>query len=105
MDASITLPNSISTCHHIIQELFDTLKNKDRLIGQLEHRLDLLLRSKYGSKSEKINLDELLPGLRELFEQSLSEQKDEPVKTEKITYERKVKGHGRNEIPADLPTQ
>jgi transposase len=96
-----TLPGSISICHHLIKDLFDTLKSKDRLIGQLEHRLDLLLRSRYGSTSEKINPEELLPQLRELFEPPQPEV--EPVKTEKIAYERKIKGHGRNEIPANLP--
>ena len=103
MDAAITLPQNISICHQLISELISSLKDKDRLIGQLEHRLDLLLRSRYGSKSEKINPEELLPQLRELFEQSQPEQKEEPVKTQKISYERKVKGHGRNELPANLP--
>jgi transposase len=102
MDANISLPDSITTCHNLIQGLLDTLKNKDRLIGQLEHRLDLLLKSKYGSRSEKINPEELLPQLRDLFVSSLPEQKTEPVKTETITYERKVQGHGRNELPANL---
>ena len=103
MDAAITLPQNISICHQLISELISSLKDKDRLIGQLEHRLDLLLRSRYGSKSEKINPEELLPQLRELFEQSQPEQKEEPVKTQKISYARKVKGHGRNELPANLP--
>jgi transposase len=105
MDATITLPDNISSLKNIIFELLGTLKGKDRLIGQLEHRLDLLLRSRYGSKSEKINPEELLPQLRELFASSSAEQKVEPVKTEKISYERKVKGHGRNEIPAHLPRE
>ncbi|MGR8999789.1 MAG: IS66 family transposase [Gammaproteobacteria bacterium] len=102
MDAAITLPDNISSLKNIIIELIGTLKGKDRLIGQLEHRLDLLLRSKYGNRSEKINPEELLPQLRELFEQPQTEQKSEPVKTEKISYERKIKGHGRNELPANL---
>jgi transposase len=105
MDAAITLPDNISSLKNIILELLDTLKGKDRLIGQLEHRLDLVLRSRYGSKSEKINLEELLPQLREFFASSPAEQKVEPVKTETITYERKVKGHGRSEIPAHLPRE
>ncbi len=101
-DAAITLPDNIQSLKSIILELINTLSNKDRLIGQLEHRLDLLLRIKYGSKTEKINPEELLPQLRELFEQSQVPQKEEPVKTQKISYERKVKGHGRNELPANL---
>ena len=106
MDAAITLPDNISSLKNIILELLSTLKGKDRLIGQLEHRLDLLLRSRYGGKSEKINIDELLPGIRELFgQQNTREVPAEPVKKETITYERKVAGHGRNEIPAHLPRE
>ena len=101
----MTLPDNISSLKNIIIELIDNLKSKDRLIGQLEHRLDLLLRSRYGSKSEKINPEELLPQLRELFEQPQAPQEEEPVKTQKISYERKVKGHGRNELPANLPRE
>jgi transposase len=105
MDAATTLPDNISSLKTIILELLATLKGKERLIGQLEHRLDLLLRSRYGSKSEKINPEELLPSLRALFEQPPSEAPAEPVKTQKIAYERKVRGHGRNEIPAHLPRE
>jgi transposase len=105
MDAAIPLPDNTSSLKNIIIELLNTLKGKDRLIGQLEHRLDLLLRNRYGSKSEKINPEELLPQLRDLFEPSPSEQKVEPVKTETITYERRASGHGRHEIPAHLPRE
>jgi len=106
-DANITLPDNISNLKGIIFELLKSLKDKERLIGQLEYRLDLLLRSRYGNKSEKINPEELLPSLRELFDQPGEEEKPsaEPVKTQTITYERRVKGHGRNEIPAHLPRQ
>ena len=105
MDAAIPLPDNIASLKSIVLELFNTLKSKDRLIGQLEHRLDLLLRSRYGSKSEKINPEELLPQLRELFEQPQTSPEAEPAKTQKISYERKVQGHGRNELPANLPRQ
>jgi len=104
-DAIITLPDSILICHQLISELLGTLKDKERLIGQLKHRLDLLLRSRYGGKSEKINPEELLPQLRELFSLPVPQAKalSEPVKTETITYQRPVKGHGRKELPAHLP--
>ena len=102
MDAITALPNNLNQCHELISSLFDSLKQYKHTIASLEHRLDLLLRSRYGSKSEKINPEELLPQLRQLFEQPQQEQKQEPVTTQKISYERKVKGHGRNEIPANL---
>ncbi|HBG26992.1 MAG TPA: hypothetical protein DDX75_07855 [Phycisphaerales bacterium] len=102
MDAITALPNNLNQCHQLISSLFDSLEQYKHTVASLEHRLDLLLRSRYGSKSEKINPEELLPQLRQLFEQPQAEQKQEPVTTQKISYERKVKGHGRNEIPANL---
>jgi len=102
MDANSTLPDNISSLKTLILELLNTLKGKDRLIGQLEHRLDLLLRRQYGRQSEKINPEDLLPGLRDLFVSSPPEPHSEPVKTETVTFQRKVKGHGRNELPAHL---
>jgi len=104
-DITTTLPQNISICHQLISELLGTVESYKKTVASLEHRLDLLLRSRYGSKSEKINPEELFPQLRELFASSPAEQKVEPVKTEKISYERKVKGHGRNEIPAHLPRE
>ena len=105
MDATTTLPDNISSLKTIISELLDTLKSKDRMIGQLEHRLDLLLQSKYGKRSEKINPDELLPFIRDMFIKP-QPQVEEPVETEKIEYTRKKKaGHGRNELPANLERQ
>jgi len=108
MDAITALPNNINQCHQLIAGLLDSLKQYKHTIASLEHRLDLLLRNKYGGKSEKIDIDELLPGIRELFEQQQTAAEQKPVasvKTQTITYERKVAGHGRNEIPANLPRE
>lgn len=102
MDANVTLPDDISSLKALVAELLDTLKGKDRMIGQLEHRLDLLLRSKYGRQSEQIDPEELLPGLRELFVSSPTPPPSEPAKTETVSFERTAKGHGRNTLPAHL---
>jgi len=98
MDATLTLPDDSSSLKNIILELVATLKGKDRQIDQLEHRLDLLLRSRCGRSSEKINPAELLPALRALFEQkeeAAPAKQEEPAETETIVYERKKPGHGR----------
>jgi hypothetical protein len=86
-DITTTLPNNISICHQLISELLGTVESYRKTVASLEHRFDLLLRSRYGSKSEKINIDELLPGIRELFERqnNIEVKSVEPVKTETIT--------------------
>jgi len=105
-DASLPLPNTLTQCHQVINDLLDSLHKYQHTISALEHRLDLLLRSRYGRHSEQIDPEELLPALRDLYEPKEEETTSAaPVPTQKITYERKVRGHGRNEIPAHLPRQ
>lgn len=60
------------------------------------------MRRQYGRQSEKINPEDSLPGLQDLFMPSPAETHSEPAKTETVTFERKVKGHGRDELPAHL---
>ncbi|MHB9071820.1 MAG: transposase domain-containing protein [Sedimentisphaerales bacterium] len=55
-DITTTLPQNISICHQLISELLGTVESYKKTVASLEHRLDLLLRSRYGSKSEKINI-------------------------------------------------
>lgn len=109
MDSTPTLPDDSSSLKHIILELVATQKGKDRQIDQLEHRLELLLRSYYGRSYEKINPEELLPALRALFEQEEEEavpvKQEEPAETKTIVYERKKPGHGRNKISTHLPRE
>jgi transposase len=67
---------------------------------QLEHRLAMLLRSKYGPRSEKLDPDQL--DLFDLGREDVQDACDEPADDEGKLPPKRL-GHGRRRLPADLP--
>jgi transposase len=99
------LPDDPALLKQMITELLLTLDAQRRDREQIQHRLDLLLRRIYGPRSERINPDQLL-----LFADLLAAA--EPQKPVAAAIEealeatpviRKSRGHGRRELPANLP--
>jgi transposase len=86
-------------------EFLEQLKQKDREIDGLQHRLQMLLRRYFGRSSEKLD-----PKQRLLFEDILDTcipeppPEEEPV-PETSTPKRRGKGHGRRRLPSDLPRE
>ena len=88
------LPDDIAACHALIRELGDTVE-------QLSARMDYLLRRVFGTKSERIDPNQL-----PLFDgpaAPLPETSPEPEAEE--APRRKHKGHGRRALPEDLPRE
>ena len=50
-----TLPDDAALLKSLVAQLFAELQNRDGRISNLEHRMSLLLRKLYGSKSEKLD--------------------------------------------------
>src|SRR6266436_3646000 len=50
-----TLPDDAALLKSLIAQLFAELQSRDGRISDLEHRMSLLLRKLYGSKSEKLD--------------------------------------------------
>jgi transposase len=99
------LPDDPALLKQMIGELLVTLDAQKRDREQIQHRLDLLLRRLYGPRSERINPDQLL-----LFADLLAAAEPQtPVATvleeslETVPVVRKSRGHGRRELPANLP--
>jgi transposase len=95
------LPGEVEACHALIRELFEELGSKERTVRVLQHRLEQLLRWRYGGKREKVNENQLF------FEAILGVVRGpESVPKEKVTKpvegKRRV-GHGRRPLPKDLP--
>jgi hypothetical protein len=61
-DAEAALPNDIALCHELIRQQATALEQAQRRIEQLEHSLDLLLRQRYGPRSEHERAKQLLQG-------------------------------------------
>jgi len=99
-----TLPADLSTCHAMIRQLMEAHQQQTRLIDGLQNQLNQLLRRMYGRSSEKLDPNQLA-----LFAEMLKQlQPDEPmppvVEPQSAPASRPAaKGHGRRQIPDDLP--
>ena len=101
----------LAAAHAMIQQLIESHGQQARLIEGLQSQLNQLLRRMYGRSSEKIDTNQLA-----LFADLLRQlQPDEPMppaqpaeSSQPAAPEAPVikpagKGHGRRQIPADLP--
>jgi transposase len=101
-DAEAALPNDVALCHELIRQQAAALEQAQRRIEQLEHSVDLLLRQRYGPRSERIDPNQL-----RLF----TDEGDEPVlSTEPAVVpespakpKRTWKRRGRQALPEYLP--
>src|SRR4051812_7700967 len=100
-DHEASLPNDLALCHELIRQQADSLEKARRRIEQLEHSVDLLLRQKYGPRSERLDPNQL-----RLF----TEEGDEPVLAEPDVApesptkpKRTRKRRGRQTLPEHLP--
>lgn len=90
------------------QQLMEAYRKELLLNEQLQHRLELFLRQRYGRKSETLDWENGLFS-KDAIEAVLAAVRDSskiPTVKEAISYERKKpekKGHGRQELPASLP--
>ena len=99
-----SLPDDPASLKTLIQNLYETLKDKNEAIERLRHQLYLAAKHRFGRKSEKISDDQLSLYLKEIEEtlKALEGANLPESQKETITYTRK-KGHGRNKPPQDLP--
>lgn len=95
------LPQDVGTCHALIAQLMDELRKRDGRIGDLEHRMDLLLRRLYGRSSEKWD-----PAQLALFDATPEEPVPQPPASSSQRpgppTTAKKPGHGRRRLPDRL---
>jgi transposase len=99
------LPDDLAICHRMIEELLDAVAAKDRQIEQIHHRLSLLLQRLYGPRKERINPEQLLLFAEMLAQVESAEAlpaEEEPEAAAVVAPARR-RGHGRRELPKDLP--
>jgi len=97
------LPEDLSTCHAMIAQLLEQLKQSQRENAQLEHQVQQLLRRVYGRSAEKIDANQQVL-FAEILQQ-LQEQQPAPTPAPTPWVEpapKPTNGHGRRRIPADL---
>jgi hypothetical protein len=55
----LSQPKEIPLCHESIRQQADSLERAQRRIEQLEHAMDVLLRQRYGPRSERLDPNQL----------------------------------------------
>lgn len=102
------LPEDIGLLQEMIRALLKKLGAKDLLLEKMQQQMEKLLRHRFGQRADR--LDPENPGLftKEEIAAILAAVNPEakPIEKESVAYERekpKKSGHGRQEIPADLP--
>src|SRR6187397_1577456 len=61
------LPPDLDSCHQLIRELLESLAEQTHLNEKLQHQLELLLRQRYGRKTETVDPAQLLLFAREIL--------------------------------------
>src|SRR3954452_15713282 len=67
-DVEVDLPNDVALCHELIRQQAASLDKAQRRIEQLEHAMDVLLRQKYGPRSERLDPNQLRLFTEEIVE-------------------------------------
>jgi transposase len=108
MDAA-SLPNDVALCHQVIVEQAATLTAQQRQIAQLEHYVALLLRARYGPRSEKVDPNQLalfdVQGAEDLAETGAHESPRDDMSLDVVVREHRRRGGGRMALPENLPRE
>jgi transposase len=107
-----TLPDDAALLKSLVAQLFAQLQSRDGRISDLEHRMSLLLRKLYGSKSEKLD-----PRQTSLFDLLTAAAEDQTAVADNVppdaagddssemptaTSTKQRSGHGRRRLPDQL---
>jgi hypothetical protein len=107
--AALALPDDPAALKAIVAEQHQSLREAQDRIASLESRLDGLLRRLYGPRSERLLLDprQLVLFALEVAQAQIDPQQVEQEAGQKLADRRATgtTGHGRRELPADLPRQ
>jgi transposase len=99
------LPDDVNTLKDMIVSLVGEIHNLQGEVGGLRHRLDLLLRQRYGASAEKIDRTQLALFAADLLKEldaaaAETESGDEPVEAETVAS--RPRRNGRRRLPANL---
>jgi transposase len=100
-------PANLEDAIAIIKFLSEALTNEREENDALKHRLQLMLRHRFGQRSEKFSPGQLLldfPGMKEaLAAAGIDESELTPAPKVEIEDKPEREGHGRRKLPEDLP--
>jgi transposase len=100
------LPDDLEACHQLIRELLRSLAEQAHLAGKLQHQLELLLRQRYGRKTETVDPAQLLLFAREILAAAEAPAPEPAPPADAPPGPASLPGrggHGRKPLPAHLP--
>jgi transposase len=104
-EADAPLLDDLATCHELIRQQADTIREAKRRIEQLEHLVAQLLRRQYGPRSERLDPNQL-----RLFDDDAAQASAEPQPAEAMPEDRRTPARtwrrcGRRALPEHLPRE
>jgi transposase len=107
-DATASLPEDPVILQQMIRELLDVLRQTRHENEQLQHRLDLLLRRLYGPRTERFDPNQplLIPDAFDCPAPPSSQDAPptaDPDPEAAADTKKRQRGHGRKELPKNLP--
>ena len=107
-DAAVSLPDDPVILQQMIRELLDVLRQTRHENAQLQHRLDLLLRRLYGPRTERFDPKQPLLIPDAFDAPAVPASQDAPAAADSAPEvpagtKKKQRGHGRRELPKNLP--
>ena len=95
------LPNDIAVLKELIRQLQEAFDRSQRQIGKLEHRLQELLKARYGPRADKVDPAQLLLFAQELLKEA-PPVTPEPEPEAEVSPRPRPTPHGRRRPPAHL---
>ena len=95
------MPDDLTACQQIIRELHDALHRSRQEVEKLEHRLDELLKWRFGPKADRLDPNQLALFATEVLEQIQPPPAPAPKPSRPAQPARN--GHGRRPSLDDLP--
>ena len=101
----LQLPDDVVTLKAIVHQLHEALHETQRRNVQLEHRLQQLLKARYGPKADRLDPNQLLLFALDMLKEVAPPSQPEAKPSQKDGSPAKRKGHGRRPLPKELPRQ
>src|SRR3972149_4711246 len=97
---AVAIPDDVEALQQLVRELHEALHRKQRENEQLQHRLQQLLKARFGPRADRLTPHQLV-----LFATEIIEKASEPARTEEAKGKSRSQGNGRGRrpFPKDLP--
>ena len=98
------MPNDLAAVQQMVLVLLSQAEERERLLKQMQHQLDQLLRARYGPRRERVDENQLFLFAAALMKSGQAAPEPEPSGDEPTAAakEAKRKGHGRQRLPPSL---